>query len=94
MGAAAAVLTAVVVVVGVLVVAGLALAGRVAQAGRESGQLLVAPRGARFGDASRLVVVTARPVPVPPVPVPPAATAQFVVHAHRGGPRAWFHRAA
>jgi len=89
MGALAAVLTGVVVVVGVLVVVGLALGGRVARGGRESGELLVAPRGARFGDASRLVVVTARPAPVPP-----AATEQVVVHVHRGGPRGWFHRAA
>ena len=89
MGAPAAVLTAVVVVVGVLVVGGLALAGRVARAGRESGQLLVAPRGARFGNASRLVVVTARPVPVAP-----AVAEQVVVHVHRTGPRGWFHRAA
>jgi len=89
MGALAAVLTAVVVVVGVLVVAGLALAGRVARVGRESGQLLVAPRGARFGDAARLVVVTARPAPA----APPAAE-RVVVHVHRAGPRGWFHRAA
>ena len=88
MGALAAVLTAVVVVAGVLVVAVLALGGRVARAGRESGQLLVAPRGSRFGDASRLVVVTARPAPVP------ATTEQVVVPVHRAGPRGWFHRAA
>lgn len=89
MGALAAVLTAVVVVVGVLVVAGLALAGRVARAGRESGQLLVAPRGARFGDASRLVVVTARPVVAQA-----AAPERVVVRVHHAGPRGWFHRAA
>ncbi|NIZ91900.1 hypothetical protein [Kineococcus rubinsiae] len=89
MGAVAAVLTGVVVVVGVLVVAVLALGGRAARAGRESGHLLVAPRGARFGDASRLVVVTARPAVVRP-----AVPERVVVPVHHAGPRSWFHRAA
>ncbi|NAZ80886.1 hypothetical protein GTR02_03515 [Kineococcus sp. R8] len=89
MGAVLTVLAGAGLVAGVLVVVGLALGGRAARAGRESGQLLVAPRGARFGDASRLVVVTARPAPVQQV-----QPARVTVHVHRADPRTWFHRAA
>ncbi|WP_337063291.1 hypothetical protein [Kineococcus sp. G2] len=54
------VLTGVLVVVGALAGIGVllaaALAGRAAEEGRRDGRLLVAPRGAGFGEASRLAV--------------------------------------
>ncbi|WP_432537778.1 hypothetical protein [Kineococcus arenarius] len=54
------VLTGVLVVLGALAGAGVllaaALAGRAAEEGRRDGRLLVAPRGAGYGEASRLAV--------------------------------------
>ncbi|MBB2901221.1 hypothetical protein FHR75_002009 [Kineococcus radiotolerans] len=54
MGIVAGILVGV-VVLGTAVLAAMAAAGRAAREGRGDGQLLVAPRGARFGDATRAV---------------------------------------
>lgn len=55
MGVVVGVLVGLGVLVAVAVVAALAVSGRVAAAGRGGGALLVAPRGAGFGVATRLV---------------------------------------
>jgi hypothetical protein len=54
------VLVGVVGVVGAVLVVVAAAAGRFARQGREDGHLLVAPRGARFGDATDLVLARAQ----------------------------------
>ncbi|WP_432562539.1 hypothetical protein [Kineococcus sp. SYSU DK003] len=46
--------------VGVVVLAAMAAAGGAARGGRSGDQLLVAPRGARYGDATRVVLSAAR----------------------------------
>lgn len=84
------------VLVGVLAVAGsvggigvvvaTALGGRAARAGREDAHLLVAPRGAGFGEASRLVVAAGR--------AERAAHAQVVDLDEHRARRARGHRAA
>lgn len=56
MGVVVGVLVGSGVLVAVAVLGAMAASGRVAAAGREGGALLVAPRGAGFGEASRLVL--------------------------------------
>lgn len=54
------VLVGIVVVLGAAVLVAMAGAGRAAREGRGDGLLLVAPRGAEFGDATRIVLRAAR----------------------------------
>lgn len=60
MGIVMGILVGFVVLVGTTVLIAMAAAGRAAREGRGDGQLLVAPRGAGFGEATRLVVDAAR----------------------------------
>lgn len=60
MGIVMSILVGVVVVLGTSVLVAMATAGRAAREGRGDGQLLVAPRGAEFGDATRMVLRAAR----------------------------------
>ncbi|WP_432482874.1 hypothetical protein [Kineococcus esterisolvens] len=84
------VLTGVLLVVGTLVGFGLvltaALAGCAAEEGRRDGRLLVAPRGAAFGEASRLAVEAER--------AEQASRARVVHLDERRARRAGTHRAA
>jgi hypothetical protein len=60
MGIVMSILVGVVVPLGTLVLVVMAAAGRAAREGRGDGLLLVAPRGAEFGDATRIVLRAAR----------------------------------
>jgi hypothetical protein len=72
--------------VGVLLL--LSFGGRIAAHGRKSDQLLVAPRGARFGDASRMIRK-----PAPPRLLGVAASAEAAVVRPAGLARSDRHAA-
>jgi len=63
MGTVISILVGVLVPVGTLVLIAMAVSGRAAREGRGDGQLLVAPRGAEFGEATRMVLHSAREEP-------------------------------
>jgi hypothetical protein len=78
MGIVTGILVGVVVLVGTSVLIAMAASGRAAREGRGDGQLLVAPRGAEFGDATRIVLGAARDGARP--------RAEIVhLHEHRAG---------
>ena len=86
MGIVVGVLVGVVGLLGVVVLTAMAAAGRAAREGRGDGRLLVAPRGAQFGDATRMVLEAARAERSPGAEVVP-------LHRHRTR-RAAGHEAA
>lgn len=73
MGIVISILVGSVVLVGTSVLLAMAAAGRAAREGRGDGLLLVAPRGAEFGEATRMVLDAARAE---------AAPQAEVVHLH------------
>jgi hypothetical protein len=60
MGIVVSILVGVLGLVGAVVLVAMAVAGRAAREGRGDGQLLVAPRGAEYGEATRMVLGAAR----------------------------------
>ena len=81
MGVVVGILVVVGALVAVVVLGAVAAGGRVAAAGRAGGELLVAPRGAGFGEASRLVVAATRAERTGPAAVVPSGVVQL--HEHR-----------
>jgi hypothetical protein len=87
MGIVFSILVGVVVLVGTLVLIAMAASGRAAREGRVDGQLLVAPRGAEFGEATRMVLAAARSEAAPQARV-------VHLHEHRARRTGTSHEAA